>query len=490
MSTEVKQWPQWPYYVVFKDEKDFFKIGGRSKYMWVDLPNYIYEIAASTLYKISNKASTFEEAYNLAKEEIKKLNEDFKKAEFDFVSFQIRKSMFGKKPKINLIINVNPSKFEQYLEKLSSSKITLNKKYSFITSSRLYLITLFMRSPELVSEFMNSQKVIKVFVQRDLEAALSILGELKVRLSNIQNLAEIKYRKRFIPFFYYFLPETIANISSCILLIKNGLATAVYREFRRILEIVSYSVFLDNLLRNTISMLKKADYDLLEDYTNHIFGYSERHYKILMDIKEKDAKGSVANLREFEDKLKPIVEDILTYTKLCGKSVSKRRVFKTIREQVSFPLFYYAFGVPIEYINEDNKELFQYLAIDAEKLYELSLRNLIKILISIQNKTAPSQKDVRLSELILDKIRGKSCEIVAPALHPAFLYQYSGKLLGANITGPYRDYSTFIHLYPNTTQILPFSSILEYKVLRNEVEKFSSLLNEIISKYSSKIFLL
>jgi|GEM_PF-6086827 hypothetical protein len=482
------RWPQWPYYIVLKKDKiRFFKIGGRSKYLYVDLPYYVYENVEFYLGEISDKASTIEEAYNLAKEQISKLNEDFKRVEFDFVNLQVRKSVFGK-PKINLIININRDKFDQYLENLARSNTALSEKYTNIASSRLYLVTLFMRNPELVSKFIDTQQEIKMMIQKDLDASLDILNKLTILLSNLQKSAESRYRHKPIPFFYYFLPEIVASINSCVSLINGGLATSVYREFRRILEIVSYSVFLDSLLRNTISILKKREYEFLEDYTNHLFGYTENHYNILANIKEKDAKGSIVNLKDFESTLKPLVEDILTYTKLSGKNIGKRRILKIVREQISFPLFYYLFGVPVDYIGKNKKELFKDLEIDVKKLYDLSRKNLIKILTSIQDKKVAAQKDIRLSEHILDKVVKRSGGVVAPALRPTFLYEYSGKLMSLDIRSFYRNYSTFIHLYPNTTQILPFSSILEYKILKIEVEKFSTFLNKIVDKYQSKVF--
>ena len=60
-----------------------------------------------------------------------------------------------------------------------------------------------------------------------------------------------------------------------------------------------------------------------------------KRYKSLDKIKNKGVKGTIAALKDFKSKLKPIVDDILTYTKLGGKTISKNKILKTIREQIS-----------------------------------------------------------------------------------------------------------------------------------------------------------
>jgi len=51
----------------------------------------------------------------------------------------------------------------------------------------------------------------------------------------------------------------------------------------------------------------------------------------------------------------------------------------------------------------------------------------------------------------------------------------------------YNGYSYFVHSYDEAWQFYPFSSVLEFKIFRHELSKFTKLVMKLINFYEKEI---
>lgn len=108
------------------------------------------------------------------------------------------------------------------------------------------------------------------------------------------------------------------------------------------------------------------------------------------------------------------------------------------------------------------------------------------ILAKTLGKEKETRKEIKIAKIILDGFcKGK---IVPPAPTIKFVIQFVRENSGIDFNHMYSEYSTFVHTYLETFQGLPFSSVFEFKILREETKKFTEVLDTVIKWYSSKVF--
>ena len=57
--------------------------------------------------------------------------------------------------------------------------------------------------------------------------------------------------------------------------------------------------------------------------------------------------------------------------------------------------------------------------------------------------------------------------------------EFVGRIAGLDLYEMYKNYSVFVHSYLFSWQTFPYSSVLEYKILLHEVDKFRNAIIQI-----------
>jgi hypothetical protein len=93
-----------------------------------------------------------------------------------------------------------------------------------------------------------------------------------------------------------------------------------------------------------------------------------------------------------------------------------------------------------------------------------------------------------LLEEIISKIFKKDSKIVPQYPSPEFVLAFVSKTLSIELLEFYKEYSQFVHSYFTSWHIFPFSSVLEFKVLKNELLAFTRTLVQFLNSYLQELF--
>ena len=75
----------------------------------------------------------------------------------------------------------------------------------------------------------------------------------------------------------------------------------------------------------------------------------------------------------------------------------------------------------------------------------------------------------------------KTYHVVYPVPSINFIIQYVEKYIKTSeVSKLYNDYCFFVHPYPSSMQLYPYTSILEYRMLPKELDKFYNIASKII----------
>jgi len=94
-----------------------------------------------------------------------------------------------------------------------------------------------------------------------------------------------------------------------------------------------------------------------------------------------------------------------------------------------------------------------------------------------------SDVDRRITEFLDELIGGRS-RLTAPFLSNSAMMYLVEKITDVkSLVKMYGDYSYFIHTYTATWQGIPFSSVLEIKILKYEIKKFLFTIRDLVDSY-------
>ncbi|MHA1431507.1 MAG: hypothetical protein ACTSRV_14110, partial [Candidatus Freyarchaeota archaeon] len=83
-----------------------------------------------------------------------------------------------------------------------------------------------------------------------------------------------------------------------------------------------------------------------------------------------------------------------------------------------------------------------------------------------------------------------SDEVIPPYPSNKFVLELVQEALGSDLLQrKYNEYSHFVHSYFTSWHIFPFSSVLEFKILKHELSIFADIIREMIDLYLKELFL-
>ena len=78
--------------------------------------------------------------------------------------------------------------------------------------------------------------------------------------------------------------------------------------------------------------------------------------------------------------------------------------------------------------------------------------------------------------------------MIAPYPSNEFVLGCVDKIFHGKLLKKYKEYSHFVHSYFTSWHIFPFSSVLEFKVFKYELETFSQMVHDLIENYVNMLF--
>jgi len=444
-----KDWPALPLQRPITKNSKYFKFKNKSSF--IDVPNPSITNVYTNILDNCENSKDVNAAYNCAKKIVdngnlslsKYFNELYSKdnnLEL-FFKLQIYKIPASKKP-ILFGYHLNWKKFQKFIEILpSSDKIKLEDKYRYILACKYSGSDL---STDTVSKFRDYQKNLdndsfKIFRKKFLLATNETVDSINNTLDGLIDflLEKLKYGKT--KYYNYsildFIPDIISSLDVIRVLSNKGYISSCYREIRSLIERTSYVILDDYLVFNSFKNKTKK---ILLPLLNINSEWRDTKNKILLTKIDDLFPSNLLN--NLSQKQKIEMENILLkrmstemYVALAGKPLNDCN-------NTSVPCLEITKiknGIDqIKQLADNSKVCWRSLINEIEKRWQNS--NYGEFPFPTTNFILAFLKRVfNNKQKILDDI--------------------------------WNRYSLFIHPYPFTWEVLPNTSVVEYKIFEYEL---------------------
>jgi len=448
---------EWPLFGVRTTKNPYFKIEGEAHNAYVDMPNWIITEFLNRLDLLSKLAKDPEWLYAESLKLKNSFNEFLRKEVGNWLSISIRREPFGKRP-FGVQVRINWELFQKFLEEFAKREdIPLEHKYEYLFKCRVEIA--WMRKGP--SEELMERKVKKIS-ESTIEEINSILDSFIELLSEKRTTYRKKLLlKRRVPLLTLAcLPEMILTFKLMRECVSRGTLSTCYREMRKVLESLSW-VVTDDLL-----LFRKRNEDFKEfNFIPPLRIPSKEWYQWAR------SKGLIIkSISEFLKPLRLIREKV---------SVSRKAIENAFCRNVRYPLFL-SFAKTDKLPPNDLKRIPSY---ESESLSIFVKENLREVMRELTG-TPSSSLDELTRLLIGDR---QFFAIRYPS--NSFIIQLLGKMSNLKLSALYERYSYFVHSYDKTWQLYPFSSVLEFKIFKNELIRFTKLIKEVLNFLEKELLL-
>lgn len=479
------------------------KIGSRKLY--IDYPNEIYisfiEEAINTVYNCLYKYySKNKNVLPFLSTELKnriyeilirirnKYNEYLKQNQIDWFKIMVIRAPAWSRSVFILGYRINRDKFRKFLNEISTSGIwkdDLSMIYDYINSSKHVIL-------ENVDHDNLKQLTNKIHINiiPDLGEAQKALLELENEISRTSMY--IKYLLRRTSLFYPILKRSYFILKGIEIIVDNlklhlGYPPRVYRELRKILEHLTHIYFKLNMFRLDLTYCSYVFGSIeLTKCSPDVFGNLIGMVLVTNDLWDKRryyfyAKNYDAYIKSFSSLVdKKIFEDLVQELRLIFPNVTKNKLKSTIRRNLSWSTLLTIGSFHAKEENSRNKELVYSIPLNSiDKIISISAYVLtMGLKVKLSNEMVPNNSVKEVERLLLKLMEKYNYVIPYPSL--TFLVQYASYSLKIPYDKIYSNYSYFVHPYFSSIEYYPFLSIIEYKVLANELKKISVSIKQLL----------
>ena len=237
---------------------------------------------------------------------------------------------------------------------------------------------------------------------------------------------------------------------------------------RKILECISW-VILDDLL-----LYRGAEYHWVEDYIPPLRMPNRRWYEWARK------KGlMIRGLNELEKKIKIVANTVAKELNIRSSDIKK-----ITYKKLTYPLFILLLGRKVNSIRIESNVFIP--VFKSKHFIKYCKDHLRDILIESIGKGKIIKNDEIVEEIIA-KLTGNTKLLVFPYPSTSFIIQLISKITKINLISLYNEYSYFVHTYDKAWQIYPFSSVLEFKILKHELNRFYQVIMKLIEFYQKEI---
>lgn len=465
----------WPYFGIIVPKNDYF--GLENKNLYIDLPNYSIRYAIEQFNNLTpNRANDYNTLYEEAVRLKNRLNEDLEKEYEKWLRIIIKRRKFGNKP-FGIQIKINWEEFASFLEDFSKRNISLDEKYQYLLNAKSPSIHL-GKVPETqnqVKEISKKERERISYELKNFNIAIEGFRERLIKISRRKTLRET------LPTTLLYLHEMESIVQSLEPLVESGAIPSCYREIRKILENLAWVMF-DDILFYKNSNLGGEPIRPYQEVTLDWYDWAKREKRMLK------------NLGDWDRFTQNIVENIYLYGKIKRYNWSKNKIKKILLKEVSYSLFLLLTNVELDYkdartnVLDTVPESIKNKVYDAKSLIPLANEDLKRTIIKLKNRKL-SVSDKNLVDVILKNLESKLPKyIVPPYPSNGFVLGFVGETFDQDIIKYYGEMSYFVHSYSSSWLIIPFSSLLEFKILLYELPKFIDIIQKTFSKYFEDLF--
>lgn len=438
-----------------------FRIGTRS--VFVDTPNGLIEPAIARIHQIEEAHDTPHEAYEVVQKDLDDINdlvrrplEELTGEDCDWINLQVVHLPSARKP-YNIQIHFRWEELLKFLETIAASQdIPFTNKYQYVFNCRNIKLL-----PQTESTWISAQQKAKVqdFVSDEIQSChtrLSTLQEIVARVSGTCR------EKNFIHLYYLYSKDCLHSLDHVDELLDDGRITACYRELRNIIEELSVALFYDRLV------LGEQEIDEPYSLPYPVHDWFDR---------AREQKETVRNLRELRKYFSGYIQSIKEST---DAPVSKDDIWNNLVDNLSVSLFIVAAST--------DKHLSDWrIETEARKVVrERAVKATERLLLDVTETSSLSSAEQELSQDLVEQLMPNQDFWVR--FPTGFLArQYVSKFFSEDLNTPYTRYSHFSHAYPDSWQIAPGSSILEYKLFNTEFHRTAGKFEAILTAYRESL---
>jgi len=447
------------------------KVKIETRKVFVDFPNYTIEHIYRVLCEEGRKEPDKDKLYQNIKDICKSINQELEEIGFNFLTFYPVKS---RSPKyfVGIRYKVNWRKYEEFLNKLSTKSLTYCYEY-INRQSRFVALQL---GHQLNDK--DTQQSVKKLVQNDIlkikQNLNDFIKKVKILRNNLWKLGNTQRFSRDFSLFWY-LTELESNLKTVRYLLSNGYVTAIYRELRKTIENSSWCIADDIFFYNSGFSASEQKDIFFRTYID----ISKRWFKYC-----KDKNAIIRHLGDLEEKINELT-NIIYYWK--GGKIEKNKIKNFIWRNISYPFLVSWFNKPAKKNLKESLDDGIVHVYKKEELRDCLENNLYFFLTKLLNKRKLSKNDLKLIEELINYFLPQYREILPYLPSNQFIIQFLDKLFNIKLFDMYSKYSSFVHSYVSSWQVLSFSSVLEFKLLNQEINKFTKNMEELFEKYLEKL---
>ncbi len=450
--------------IIYKNP--YFKLQSRN--MYVDIPNSSIQYFLDGITRICENNEPGE-VYEKARELAADYNRNFDKNLGGWLRFIVKKQSFGREP-FGIQVRIKWGAFSTFLDEFAESDIELWRKYSYILECRAPSLGLILRrDPKTV------QDEVREICEKEMEQINQKVEELIEKIEVFRDyLLKITRRRKTIPIepltLCYF-PEMLSILNTFPSIVENGAVTSCYREMRKVLENLSWAIF-DDLLFFRVKNRSGKDEILLSPYRF----ISKEWYDWA-----SQAKHMIRNLGQLKNRIKVLAKEIYQYGMRKRYDWKEEKIMDTFFEKISYPMFLMLINADAQVPKELEGFVPQY---EVKTLRDLAIRDLENIIKDLKHKRL-SKSDKEFIDKLSKKLElGIKSSTLIP-LYPSndFVIGFVSKVSSIKLQKLYDEYSHFIHSYFTSWYFFPFSSVLEFKIYKHQLQIFTNTILGLIDYY-------
>lgn len=375
------------------------------------------------------------------------------------------------------------SAFAAFLDAFAAEGGALNEKYQYLQDSRQVAVELASREADPTGHITRIQKAVCEHAGPELEQIEHHINELQMTLQDRQSeLFAISQRKTVLepPTVLQYMMEARTILLSVTTLASDGVAPSCYRELRKLLENLCWGVFDDLLRRNA------GYYEYFQD--NRTVKGGPAPYQYLNQPWYEWDDSALRGYGDVKEEIHSLRNELQTHLRDTGYDIHKGEITVTVRDLMSYPLFIALTGTPTPKVEAEQDEIDQFVRPWSPDELRPLVRQTLHMMLREAKGTNLYKKDNHfLDNLAEDVTAGDESFVIAPAFPSnAFVIDYVNRVFNApriDLSAMYSDYSYFVHSYSGSWQVYPFSSVLEFKILRHEIDQFRNAVEHLLSDY-------
>jgi len=477
----------------------FLHIGSRS--VFVDFPNHYY------LSFIENAIRLFRQSLrkkvnvvDIIKKDAEMCNKDLVKEGIDWFKIVIRKNPPWCKSAYTVMYKVNYKKFCKFIDNFVMGSIwdgSLAKRYEYIYRSKSSLFSEIIAMADALLILNELKRNVKLKVLDDLTQVLKLLIYYDAKLDTVSYILLNEIGK-ILPLNTFFIGHRIAERAYFLVeelkALTNRLQTMIeappliFRELRKILEALSFIYLQATMLYKDISVLN----EFLSLYGEHVnvrdlidtYDLIALNGLILWDSKKYfDEAHKAVYMKSLGDVIdKSVLKELSD-----GINMSKTKILKVIEDNICW--------LNLSLLGALRPKKLRIKGLEKYEVSDIMLLIpsfiLAKGILKVNNTKKIKDTTEKISSILRELFEKYKYAYPAPSI--AFMLQFVEKTTKPNVRlrELYSDYSFFVHPYPSSMQLSPYISILEYRILPHEIERFYEIalkiLNVIIKELLSSI---